>query len=53
VPAKTLGGDYKVSQNTYLKQKEIAEILGIGVPLVKYRLKRAKQELESCLGWEA
>ena len=36
-----------------LKQKEIAEILGIGVPLVKYRLKRAKQELESCLGWEA
>lgn len=28
-----------------LKQKEIAKILGIGLPLVKYRLKRAKEML--------
>ena len=27
------------------KQKEIAEILGIGVPLVKYRIKRARELL--------
>lgn len=28
-----------------LKQKEIAEALQIGLPLVKYRLRRAKEEL--------
>lgn len=28
-----------------LKQKEIAEVLQIGLPLVKYRLRRAKEEL--------
>ena len=36
-----------------LKQKEIARILGIGLPLVKYRIKRAKELLEQLLGKEA
>lgn len=27
------------------KQKDIAEILGIGLPLVKYRVKRARELL--------
>lgn len=35
-----------------LKQKEIAKILGIGLPLVKYRLKRAKELLARYLGKE-
>ena len=35
-----------------LKQKEIARILGIGLPLVKYRIKRAKELLEQLLGKE-
>ena len=35
-----------------LKQTEIAAILGIGLPLVKYRLKRAKALLAGYLGKE-
>ena len=35
-----------------LKQKEIARILGIGLPLVKYRIKRAKELLEQLIGKE-
>lgn len=34
------------------KQKEIAKILGIGLPLVKYRIKRAKELLAGYLGKE-
>lgn len=33
-------------------QKEIAKILGIGLPLVKYRIKRAKELLAAYLGKE-
>ena len=36
-----------------IKQTEIARILGIGVPLVKYRLRRAKECLAQYLGKEA
>ena len=36
-----------------VKQTEIARILGIGVPLVKYRLRRAKECLARDLGKEA
>ena len=32
-----------------LKQKEIARILGIGLPLVKYRIRRAKELLEQLI----
>lgn len=35
-----------------LRQKEIARILGIGLPLVKYRIKRAKELLAGYLGKE-
>ena len=35
-----------------LRQKEIARILGIGLPLVKYRIRRAKELLEQLLGKE-
>ncbi len=35
-----------------LKIKEIAEVLQIGVPLVKYRLKQAKEKLQILLGEE-
>ena len=35
-----------------LKQKEIARILGIGLPLVKYRIRRAKELLAGYLGKE-
>ena len=35
-----------------IKQKEIAKILGISLPLVKYRLKRAKELLAGYLGKE-
>ncbi len=35
-----------------LKQKEIAKILGIGLPLVKYRIRRAKELLEQLIGKE-
>ena len=35
-----------------VKQKEIAKILGIGLPLVKYRIKRAKELLADYLGKE-
>lgn len=35
------------------KQKEIAKILGIGLPLVKYRVRRAKELLAAYLGEEA
>ncbi len=35
-----------------LKQSEIADILGIGLPLVKYRLKKAKKQLEAWLKTE-
>ncbi|MBD5522176.1 MAG: RNA polymerase sigma factor [Lachnospiraceae bacterium] len=35
-----------------IKQKEIGEILGIGLPLVKYRIKRARELLSSWLGKE-
>ena len=35
-----------------VKQKEIAKILGIGLPLVKYRIKRAKELLAGYLGKE-
>lgn len=32
-----------------LKLREIADILGIGLPLVKYRAARAKSQLQDCL----
>lgn len=35
-----------------VRQKEIARILGIGLPLVKYRIKRAKELLSGYLGKE-
>ena len=35
-----------------VKQKEIARILGIGLPLAKYRIKRAKELLALYLGEE-
>ena len=35
-----------------MKQKEIAQILGIGLPLVKYRIKRAKELLSKYIGKE-
>ena len=35
-----------------LKQKEIARILDIGLPLVKYRIRRAKDLLEQLIGKE-
>ena len=35
-----------------VRQKEIARILGIGLPLVKYRIKRAKELLALYLGKE-
>ena len=35
------------------KQTEIARILGIGLPLVKYRIRRAKELLKNCLEKEA
>ena len=35
-----------------LKQKEIAKILGIGLPLVKYRIRRAKELLAQMIGKE-
>ena len=35
-----------------LKQKEIARILDIGLPLVKYRIRRAKELLEQLIGKE-
>jgi len=35
-----------------VKQKEIAKILNIGLPLVKYRIKRAKELLAAFLGKE-
>lgn len=35
-----------------LKQKEIAKILGIGLPLVKYRIRKAKELLVLSLGEE-
>lgn len=35
-----------------LRQTEIAKILGIGLPLVKYRIKRAKELLAGYLGKE-
>lgn len=35
-----------------LSQKEIAKILSIGLPLVKYRLRRAKEALRIALGEE-
>ena len=35
-----------------LRQKEIARILGIGLPLVKYRVRRAKELLEQLIGKE-
>lgn len=35
-----------------VKQREIAKILGIGLPLVKYRIKRAKELLAGYLGKE-
>ena len=35
-----------------LKQKEIARILGIGLPLVKYRIRRSKELLEQLIGKE-
>lgn len=35
-----------------MKQKEIAKILGIGLPLVKYRVRRAKELLVCYFGME-
>lgn len=35
-----------------LKQKEIAAVLGIGLPLVKYRIRRAKELLQKMLAEE-
>lgn len=36
-----------------LKQSEIANILGIGTPLVKYRLNKAKEQMKSMIDPEA
>lgn len=45
----TLSGEIREAAVLYyfqqLKQKEIARILGIGLPLVKYRIKKAKEQL--------
>ena len=35
-----------------LKQNEIADVLGISLPLVKYRLKKAKEQLQQMLRTE-
>ncbi len=35
-----------------LKQRQIAKILGISLPLVKYRVRRAKEQLSAYLGKE-
>ena len=35
-----------------IKQKEIARILGIGLPLVKYRIRRARELLAEYIGGE-
>lgn len=35
-----------------IKQKEIAKILGIGMPLVKYRIRRARELLSEYIGGE-
>lgn len=35
-----------------LKQAEIADVLGIGLPLVKYRLKKAKEQMKKLLRME-
>ena len=35
-----------------IKQKEIAKILGIGIPLVKYRVRRARELLSEYIGGE-
>ena len=35
-----------------IKQKEIAKILGIGLPLVKYRIRKARELLSEYLGKE-
>ncbi|MDO5425574.1 MAG: RNA polymerase sigma factor [Eubacteriales bacterium] len=35
-----------------LKQKEIADVLGIGLPLVKYRLQKAREYLKASIGEE-
>lgn len=35
-----------------MKQRDIARILGIGLPLVKYRIKRARELLRAWLGEE-
>lgn len=35
-----------------IKQKEIAKILGIGLPLVKYRIRRAREMLSEYIGKE-
>ena len=40
------------SDEDILKQKEISKILGIGLPLVKYRIRRAKELLEQLIGKE-
>ena len=45
-PYKSLAG-----KRTYTVE-EIAKILGIGLPLVKYRIKRAKELLAVYLGTE-
>lgn len=36
-----------------LKLREIADVLKIGLPLVKYRLRQAKIALQNCIGKEA
>ena len=35
-----------------VNQKQIAKILGISLPLVKYRIRRARELLSICLGRE-
>lgn len=35
-----------------LKLREVAEVVGIGLPLVKYRLKKAKERLKILMGEE-
>ena len=35
-----------------MKQSEIADILGIGIPLVKYRLRKAKEQMKSMINPE-
>lgn len=51
-----LNDDYREVMILYfyqdLKQSEIAAVLGIGLPLVKYRLKKGKEQMKKLMGEE-